>query len=247
MLAFDSAPPPAWATRFAQAPLDAYRTHPSGRFRTEFGPVYFRGRLDGSARLLIVGQDPSTDEILAQRIFVGEAGQRVQGLLRKLGIVRDYLMLNSFLYGIHGQFDTTMRGISESDPFRAYRNQLLDAVVANNTLAAVLAFGAGAQHAVNHWPGHTALPILAFVHPTAPTGVTASWNANLTTLLATVAPEAGQTPDATPYGTKNTPADRAAIPRHDLPFGLPDWHGTAGTRSTRQGTDDQILWSVPGP
>jgi len=27
-------------------------------FRTEWGPIFHRGRLDGSARLLIVGQDP---------------------------------------------------------------------------------------------------------------------------------------------------------------------------------------------
>src|SRR5688500_16462974 len=74
---FDPGPPPAWAALFDQAPVDHYVTHPSGRFRTTFGPVYYRGRLDGTARVLIVGQDPSTDEVLAQRILIGEAGQRV--------------------------------------------------------------------------------------------------------------------------------------------------------------------------
>ena len=71
---------------FAAAPLAAYTDHPSGRFRMDFGPVYYRGRLDDTARILLVGQDPSTDELLGHRILVGDAGQRVQGLLRKIGI-----------------------------------------------------------------------------------------------------------------------------------------------------------------
>ncbi len=64
---FDKGPSASWAKRFFEAPRAYYLTHASARFRTEFGPVYYRGRLNGSAKLLIVGQDPSTDEILAQR------------------------------------------------------------------------------------------------------------------------------------------------------------------------------------
>ena len=82
--------------------------HSSGRFRTEFGPVYYRGRLNSSVKLLVVGQDPSTDEILAQRNLVGSAGQRVQKLLSKIGITKSYVMFNTFLYGIKGQMDVAM-------------------------------------------------------------------------------------------------------------------------------------------
>ena len=46
---FDPGPPPPWERIFAAAPLAAYTAHPSGRFRTDFGPVYYRGRLDGAA------------------------------------------------------------------------------------------------------------------------------------------------------------------------------------------------------
>ena len=31
--------------------------YPADQFRTEWGPVFHRGRLDGSARILVIGQD----------------------------------------------------------------------------------------------------------------------------------------------------------------------------------------------
>jgi hypothetical protein len=40
---------------------------PTKDFRTEWGPVFHRGRLDGSARLLIVGQEPAQHEVIARR------------------------------------------------------------------------------------------------------------------------------------------------------------------------------------
>ncbi len=83
--------------------------YPPADFRLVWGPLSHRGRLDGSARVLIVGQDPGQHESIARRILVGEAGQRVQGFLAKLGRERSYVMLNPFLYSIYGQ-----EGASES-------------------------------------------------------------------------------------------------------------------------------------
>src|SRR5436190_23310230 len=77
--------------------------YPSDSFRTEWGPIFHRGRLDGSARILILGQDPATSETIARRILVGEAGRRVQGLLAKFGVDRSYVMVNTFLYSVFGQ------------------------------------------------------------------------------------------------------------------------------------------------
>ena len=39
-----------------QAPAAVY---PYGAFRVEWGPIFHRGRLDGTARLLCIGQDPA--------------------------------------------------------------------------------------------------------------------------------------------------------------------------------------------
>ena len=55
--------------------------YPADSFRVEWGPMFHRGRLDGSARVLVIGQDPATHETITRRILVGEAGQRAQGLV----------------------------------------------------------------------------------------------------------------------------------------------------------------------
>jgi len=69
---------------------------------------------DGSAKVIIIGQDPAADENVARRILVGSAGQRVQGFLRKLGINKSYVMVNTFLYGLKGQIDAEAKTISAS-------------------------------------------------------------------------------------------------------------------------------------
>jgi hypothetical protein len=241
---FDPGPPAVWEAVFARAPLNVYQGHP--RFRTEFCPVFYRGRLDGTARVLVIGQDPATDEILAQRVLVGAAGQRVQGLLRKLGVSRSYTMFNTFLYGIRRQFDSTMRGLSVSGPIRNHRNAIFDQFVASNPVEAVIAFGNGAHHAFDNWPGGQNLTVFRLVHPTAREGIIANWNQNLAGMLAAINPDPGSAPDPTPYGANFRARDRADIPRSDLPFGIPDWHGTGGTHSTRGGSNTRIAWNVEG-
>jgi hypothetical protein len=73
MLEWDPGPTPAIRSIFDEAPLSQYIQWPD-IFRLEWGPIYYRGRTDGSARILVIGQDPAADENLARRILVGEAG-----------------------------------------------------------------------------------------------------------------------------------------------------------------------------
>src|SRR5690606_15090433 len=100
--------------------------YPLDSFRVEWGPIFHRGRLDGTARVLVLGQDPATHETIARRILVGEAGQRVQGLLARLGITHSYVFLNTFLYSVYGQAGGS-RHIG--NPLIArYRHRWIDAV-----------------------------------------------------------------------------------------------------------------------
>jgi hypothetical protein len=62
--------------------------YPPDQFRLEWGPVFHRGRLDGSARVVVVGQDPAQHETIVRRILAGEAGRRLQGFLARLGVTR---------------------------------------------------------------------------------------------------------------------------------------------------------------
>jgi hypothetical protein len=43
-------------------------------FRWHHGPMFYRGRLDGSAKVVIVGQEGAQDESLAHRSFTGGTG-----------------------------------------------------------------------------------------------------------------------------------------------------------------------------
>lgn len=244
---FDKGPNATWAKRFFQAPRAFYVAHPSQRFRTEFGPVYYRGRLSGSAKVLIVGQDPSTDEVLAQRNLVGLSGQRVQRLLNKLGLAKSYVMLNTFLFGIKGQMDATMNAVALEPTILDYRNGLFDKVIAENPVQAIISFGNGADLAVGNWPGRpAALPWFQLHHPSASdTIVVPNWNASLAGLNAVVRPDKPSLVDLTAYTAPMGTADVADIPREDLPFGIPEWHGVGGgTRSQRDG-DKTINWTSP--
>jgi hypothetical protein len=244
---FDKGPTASWAQRFFQAPRAFYVTHPSARFRTEFGPVYYRGRLNGTAKVLMVGQDPSTDELLAQRNLVGSSGQKAQRLLNKLGITKSYVMLNTFLFGIKGQMDAQMNTIAVEPTIRDYRNGLFDKVVAGNGIQAIVSFGNGAELAIANWPSRPAgVPWFRLVHPSASDAlVISSWNASLTPLHAAITPDQSSLVNVTPYAAATFASEVADIPREDLPFAIPDWHGTGGaTRSHRNG-DNSINWTSP--
>jgi hypothetical protein len=231
---FDPGPPPAWETRFAAAPLATYEARPD-LFRIDFGPVFYRGRLDDTARLLVVGQDPSVNEILAQRAFVGRSGQRLQGFLTKLGVTRSYLMLNTFSYSIFDQFGGDNQTLSRQDPILGYRNGQFDAVAADNPLQAVVTVGTAARDAVDRWPGVGVIPRVHLIHPAFPntSQLLANWNAGLAALRPMVEPDDGAVagPD---YGSGFLAGEVVSIPRRDLPFGIPGWHGD-GDHATRNG------------
>lgn len=243
--AFDPGPPPDWERFFAGAPVRHYVDHSAGRFRLQFGPVYYRGRLDGTARVIVVGQDPATNEILAQRVFVGRSGQRVQHVLAKLGVTRSYVMLNTFLFSVFDQFDAELEAISLEPTILDYRNAFLDRLVARNPVEAIVSFGRAGRHAVENWPGTDQLPVFHLTHPAADDHfVLDSWNTNLPGLLDAVEPDHDGLPDPSPYTAPLGDGDMDPIPRFDLPFGIPDWHGVDGGHGSREG-NDKIVWHAP--
>ena len=203
--------------------------YPQAAFRTEWGPIFHRGRLDGSARVLVLGQDPATHETICRRILVGEAGQRLQGFLAKLGITRSYVLVNTFLYSVYGQGGGT-KHVSD-DGIVAYRNRWLDTLVRRNELDAIVSLGQLADVWYQRWRDDTAVAgadAVAYrnvIHPTYPesasaTGtitkaaamarLTASWNDALTALHGRRAPD--EAVALVPYGAAITKADLAPIP-----------------------------------
>jgi hypothetical protein len=249
----DPGPDVEWTEFFATAPLAVYQAHPTS-FRLDFGPAYYRGRLDGTARVLVIGQDPAANELIGHRVFVGTSGQRVQGFLSRLGITRDYVMVNTFLYPVFGQFFfADLTALTQDPDILGFRNALLSRIVDLNEIEAVVAVGGAAKDAVERWPGSAGRVVEHITHPSADdhAALLADWNEGLTALRAAVSPEIGVTVDPSfTYGSDWVAADQIPIPRRDLPFGVPPFHG-AGDHATRARKDDgttdhkRIIWKAP--
>jgi uracil-DNA glycosylase len=223
-------------------------------FRTEWGPVFHRGRLDGTARLLVIGQDPAQHEIIVRRTLVGGAGHRLQGFLAKLGLTRSYVMVNTFVYSVYGQGGGNRH---KNDPaIVAYRNQWFDALLPHQ-VQGVVALGQLADLAWQAWKttrkGATFRGVYqAVTHPTQPesssrgnavkkkaamTKMLQGWNTALQALQPVVTPDV-----STPlvlYGGAFLAGELPDIPREDLPAGSPAWMCGNADFARRTGTDDK--------
>jgi uracil-DNA glycosylase len=229
--------------------------YPAKDFRIEWGPIFHRGRLDGSANVLILGQDPATHETITRRILVGEAGQRIQGLLAKIGIARSYVMINTFLYSVYGQGGGSRHA---KDPtIAAYRNRWLDALLLHTAVTAVITLGELAKTAYQTWattqPSQAErLHLAAIRHPTYPESSSRSgnqtlaeatakllsnWNTALPQLAVAVTPDIDGHQPPTPYGDTWQPGDLQPLPPGDLPAGSPSWWRDLDAWAARTGTD----------
>jgi len=244
---YDPGPPCEFGLHFDKAPeLDSLAP---GRFRPEFGPVFYRGRLDGTARVLVVGQDPGTDEQLARRCFVGESGQRVQGLMRKLGLSRSYIMANTLHLGIYNPFDPQLESVSENDPVLSWRNNYFDMIKAGGSLQGVIAVGGKAEDAVDLWPASAGLPRANIMHPSAINygkKPFPSWNSALATFGGVLPTDPGMSQDLTEYkGNEFSDSMIEPIPRGDLPWRTPPWFGTLGQTMSERNGADKLEWQHP--
>lgn len=251
-----------YRTLAAEAPGSS--VYPGKDFRIEWGPVFHRGRLDGSAKVLLVGQDPAQHETILRRILVGEAGHRIQGFLAKLGVERSYVMVNTYLYSVFGQGGGNRHKNDKN--IADYRHRWLKALLQGNEIEAVVALGTLADHA---WKVFTASPEGANVkvkyepitHPTAPESAGGSaaqhaaaiarmlknWNGALQSLHPLQKPD--KTGPLVPYGGGFRADEKPEIPEADVPPWAPDWmrinDGWADRPGTGRTKRASILVKVP--
>ena len=228
---FDTGPTGKFKTLCQKYPDNTVYKGTDG-FRSLWGPIFYRGRANGTARLLVIGQDPAQTEAVTRRILSGNAGRRAQGFVEKLGFTKSYLMINTFLYGIYNQ-SMALPHLNDPD-IQAYRHKWLEAAFAPGKIEAVVTFG---TQAFNAWTAFKATPaglavnVPAFhkaLHPTGDQGTISrkdlldNWNVALQSLHANI-----QHPDvAKPlvlYGNDFTAAELPEIPSRDFPMGLPAW------------------------
>ena len=209
--------------------------YPAADFRLEWGPIFHRGRLDGSARVLVIGQDPAQHETVVRRILVGEAGHRIQGFLAKLGIDQSYLLVNTFIYSVFGQGRGNKH--RNNPAIAAYRNRWLAAIFSGAQIDAVIGLGSLAESAWESWKRtpegrRVQAPFVRITHPTQPeasrgphaaaiAALLRNWNSALEQLHPLPNPDR-QRP-LKPYGESFRQGDQLPIPAFDLPAGLPEW------------------------
>ncbi len=164
---FDKGPPIAIARHFAALPTIA----PEHRdlFWYDWGPVFYRGRLNGTAKVLGIASDPGPTERLVGRTLVGDAGQRVQGFLTKLGLTTSYALVNAFPLAVHpSKVSKALPLLKDSDQL-AWRNRFYD-LITDSRLEAIIAFGGNAQAALRLWDSAPEVPTFEIPHPSAHNG-----------------------------------------------------------------------------
>ncbi|HEX6675183.1 MAG TPA: uracil-DNA glycosylase family protein [Actinomycetes bacterium] len=258
-----------WAALFAETPN--YRglgVAVVGReaFRWHHGPMFYRGRLDGSARVVVVGQEGAQDESLSHRSFTGGTGARMQHLLHHLGLDRSYLFLNSFVYPIFGQYTDDLRPLAQDprSPIVGHRNRILDKAVVDGDVRLVVAVGRAAKESIATWakahggsadPDHLehatpgSLPgrlrLVGVLHPGSVSGgstdaIKADFQRACDLVKGWLAADPGWLP-ADPGMARDLNApyqyESAALPFRDFPFATCPRLGRGGTSSNR--TDDQ--------
>jgi uracil-DNA glycosylase len=227
--------------------------YPPNQFRVEWGPIFHRGRLDGSARVLVIGQDPAQHETIIRRILVGEAGRRLQGFLAKLGITSSYVCINTYLYSVFG---SVKAATAKSAALVDYRQRWMSALLVAQGIEAVIALGQAANTAWTLWKatpdGQTVqVPFVAITHPTQPESFSdndkvalavatkkmlRNWNVALESVHGSIVH-----PDVATslvlYGDSWGPNDRPRVPDLDFPAGIPQWMRKNDGWARRSGVD----------
>jgi hypothetical protein len=211
----------------------------STSFWYAFGPVLYRGRLDGSARVLGIASDPGPAECLpfARRTLIGDSGQKTQGFLAKLGLTRSYALVNAFAVALHPSQKTKGLDILRTNAaIRTARHALYDGLLAGGTIQAIIAFGDVAHLAYDLWsasnPAVKAVPSFKLAHPAAVdrsgSGNDAAlngWSKAVTTLRTIVRADPDGDPSGPNFGAYFTEVDYARIPRWDFPTTAPAYVG----------------------
>jgi uracil-DNA glycosylase len=204
---------------------------------------------------------------VTRRILVGEAGQRVQGLLARIGITSSYVMINTFVYSVFGQGGGN-RHANDAE-IAEYRHQWLDALLvaeqpggvpAGGPITAVITLGSLAHGAYTTWAKTrpevaAALHHAAIKHPTYPDSASAAgqitlaaataklladWNQQLPALRRNVIPDDPAAADPpVPYADHWQDGDLAPLPEADLPAGSPAWWRSLAGWAQRTGPTAQ--------
>ena len=219
-----------------------------------------------------IASDPGPTECLPfmRRTLVGDSGQKTQGFLAKLGLIRSYVLVNAFAVALHpGKQATGRQVLQHNSAIKTWRHGFFDRLLAGGGLQAIVAFGSHAHAAYDLWaasnPAVAAVPVIKVDHPAAVDRngsgndrALQEWTRAVTTLRGLITPDTGARASGPNYGAYVTENDYSRIPRWDLPSAAPryagdDSWGRAATPQhnnccTRPSPDDAVsLFLSPPP
>ena len=239
MAEFDAGPPPAIKAIFDATPDYVAATGEPKVFWHHFGNLFYRGRLDGSARVMCIASDPGPTECLpfVRRSLIGDSGQKTQGFLHKLGLTRSYVLMNAFSVAMHPSAKTKGLAILKNNQaIKQARHAMYDAILAGGNVQAIIAFGDVAHKALDIWqlsnPALQAVPRFRLAHPAAVdrsgTGndtALKAWAKGITQLRLIITPDVDGDNGGPNFGSYFTETDYGRIPRRDLPKVAPIYVG----------------------
>jgi hypothetical protein len=187
------------------------------------GPIY-RGR-PGDARILVLADQESQDDLFLYRALTGDAGQRFQEFLRAMGITKSYLILRVLPVDTLGLATSKVQAIVDHAQVRKIYQAIVDRVLAEGNTALALCVGDNARRMRAHVvpAGVKTVEMKAWSH----SGALSDWKHALQDIH-----DISYTKDvASPSFTYD--GRRGQIPRIDLPYGTLRWQGSSGDRGQR--------------
>lgn len=187
-----------------------------------FGPNgLYRGRVSG-AKLIVIADQFSHTDMFSGRALTGEVGQRLQSFLNATGVAEDYLILRTLPVDTSDLAPSEQLSIATNTKVVAYRNKVLDYVVPNSQVAAVLLVGKVATKLAStiEWD----LPIVTLASLTNSASNVKSARSQIKKLAKLLGTNSNE---------HNYNGSLTIIPRMDLPMHTRWWMGTSGDRASR--------------
>jgi len=103
---------------------------------------HYRGTFD-NPRIVILADPAGVDEILTSRALTGTRGQYLQGLMNKLGVPEQYLVIRTVPFGMDNATEQEWSTVLEQT--RRYRSEIFAEILRNGTPDMIIADGKYAQ------------------------------------------------------------------------------------------------------
>jgi uracil-DNA glycosylase len=187
------------------------------------GPIY-RGRLN-RAKVLILADQSSHDDLFSGRALTGEAGQRLQSFLKALGMTESYGIVRTLPVDTLDLEDADRMRVTTDPAVAKVRNQILSTIARDSKTQILITFGKFAQEAIKSAPlSGVKTYHLDFSQNAADVS---AWSKVMDQIQR-------ENPDLrTDIRATKFTGGLAAIPRIDLPVHTRWWMGTSGDRGSR--------------